>query len=202
MAIVHDLYKSMFRKDYESIWRQFAEQNSGKYEPVSSDRVVIPYKNFTLTLDDYTHYIVVSSTAYESEYTRALVEFKCTDNFKFLITQQGFIENISKLFGAQDIRIGDKSFDKKFMVKANDEWKAKELLSNKTITSLLVENNTLRFTLTNEEGLFSEKPAEGNLMLYYVWDGKIKQLRELNHVLTLFTTTVDSLEKMCAIKPA
>ncbi len=202
MSIAHDLYKSMFRKDYEIIWRQFAEQCSGKYEPISSDRVVIPYKNFTLTFDDYTHYTVVSGTAYESEFTRAIVEFTCTENFKFLITQQGFVENISKLFGAQDIRIGDKLFDKKFMVKSNDESNVKELLSNKSITSLMLQNKTLRLTLTNEEGLFSEKPKEGNVMLYYVWDGKIKQVAELHNVLALFTTTLDSLEKMCAIKPA
>lgn len=209
MSLIADLYRSIFRKDYESVWRQFASQNGGTYAPIISDRVVIPYKNYTLTFDDYTHYTVVNQNSYESAFTRGIVEFTCSGNFahsdsfpgKFLITQQGFIENISKIFGAQDIQLGDKSFDKKFMVKGNDEAKVKTLLSDSSILKLIIQNKTLRLTITDEEGLFGEKPKAGNMMLYYVLDEKIKQLNQLNTIHSLFVHILDSLEKNYSIKP-
>ena len=201
MTIFKDIYKSIFGKDYGPIWRQFANENNGTYLPVSDDRVQLPYKDFTITLDTYTNYTVVGGSSYEAEYTRGLVEFACHDNFKLLITQQGFIEKVGKVFGAQDIRIGEKQFDKKFMVKSNDEGKTLLVLSNNSITKLLQDIKTIRLDITDGEGLWDEKPSEGNYMLYFVADGKITHIDHLNKLYRLFSDTLDTLTKLNSIKP-
>jgi len=201
MTILKDIYKSIFGKDYGPVWQQFAKENSGTYSPISDDRVEFPYKDFTITFDAYIHYTVVGGSSYEHEYTRGLVEFISPDSFKLLITQQGFIDNVGKLFGAQDIQIGDKQFDKKFIVKSNDEGKALLTLSNNSITKALQDLKTVRLDITDGEGLWSEKPKEGKFMLYYVLDDKITHIDQLNKVYGLFADTLDTLTKLNSIKP-
>jgi hypothetical protein len=137
MTILKGIYKFILGKDYAPVWQQFAKEKGGTYLPISNDRVQFPYMDFTITFDAYTHYVVVGGSSYEYEYTRGQVEFFCPDNFKLLITQQGLIDNVAKLFGMQDIQIGNKQFDKKFIVKSNDEAKTLLLLSNNSITKSL-----------------------------------------------------------------
>ncbi len=201
MTIIKDIYKSIFGKDYGPVWQQFAKESRGTYSPISDARVEFPYKDFKITFDAYTHYTVVGGSSYEHEYTRGLVEFISPDGFKLLITQQGFIDNVGKLFGAQDIQIGDTQFDKKFMVKSNDETKALLTLSNNSILKALQQLKTIRLDITNDEGIWSEKPKEGNFMLYYVLDGKITHIDQLNKLYSLFADTLDTLTKINSIKP-
>ena len=82
------LYRYFFGKDFGPVWQQFAKENGGEYAPVIDDRVLVPYKNFTITFDAFTNYTIVGGSAYKTEYTRGLVEFNSSDNFKLLITQQ------------------------------------------------------------------------------------------------------------------
>lgn len=201
MTILKDIYKSLFGKDYGPVWQQFAKESRGTYSPISDDRVEFPYKDFTVIFDAYTHYTVVGGSSYEHDYTRGLVEFDSPNNFKLLITQQGFIENVGKLFGAQDIQIGDKLFDKKFTVKSNDETKALLTLSNNSIVQALQDLKTIRLDITDGEGLFSEKPTQGQYMLYFVIDEKITNIDQLNKLYRLFADTLDTLTKICSIGP-
>ncbi len=201
MTILKDIYKSIFGKDYGSVWQQFAKESHGTYSQINDDRVEFPYKDFSITFDAYTHYTVVGGSSYEHEYTRGLVEFISPDSFKLLITQQGFIDNVVKLFGAQDIQIGDKQFDKKFLVKSNDEGKALLTLSNNSITKALLDLKTIRLDITDGEGLFSEKPTQGLFMLYFVLDEKITSMDQLNKLYRLFGDTLDTLTKICSIRP-
>lgn len=201
MTIFKDIYRSIFGKDYAPVWQQFAKEKGGTYLPISDDRVQFPYKDFTITFDAYTHYVVVGGSSYEHEYIRGQVEFFCPDNFKLLITQQGLIDNIGKLFGMQDIQIGEKQFDKKFIIKSNDEAKTLLLLSNSAITKSLQDINPVRFDITDGEGLWDEKPREGNFMLYFVLKDKIKHIEQLNKMYSLFSDTIDALTKLNSMKP-
>lgn len=202
MTLLKDIYGSIFGKNDESIWRQFASENHGSYIPIFNHRVQLSYKDFTIIFDAHSHFTTVGNSSYEAEYTRGLVEFVSSDSFKLRITKQGFFENIGKLFGLQDIRIGEKEFDGKFIVKSNDEPKTLLMLSNNSITKLLQEIKTVRFDITDDDGLFDEKPTQGNSMLYFVLDGKVKDVRELNKLFHLFRDTLDSLTKTCSIRAA
>jgi hypothetical protein len=201
MTIIKDIYKSIFCKDYAPVWRQFAQEKGGTYLPIGNDRVQFPHKDFTITFDAYIHYVVVGGSSYEYEYTRGQVEFFCPDNFKLLITQQGLIDNVAKLFGMQDIQIGDKQFDKNFVIKSNDEPKTLLLLSNSSITKSLQDLKPVRFDITDGEGLWDEKPEAGNFMLYFVLKDKIKHIDQLNKMYSLFSDTIDTLIKLNSMKP-
>ena len=201
MTILKDIYRSIFGKDYTPVWQQFAKEKGGTYLPISDDRILVQYKNYTITVDAYTHYVVVGSNSYEYEYIRGQVEFICPDNFKLLITPQGLINNISKLFGMQEIQIGDKGFDKKFIIKGNDEVKTLLFLSNNAITQSLQDLKPVRFDITDGDGLWDEKPGDGNSMIYFVSKGKIKHIEQLHKMYNLFSDTIDTLTKLNSMKP-
>ncbi len=203
MGLFKNIYDSLFGKDYGVIWKQFSLENSGifRFSP-RGYKLEYPYGDFLITIETHIHYTTVGGNTYESEYVRVITEFASKDHFNLLITQQGLIENISKFFGAQDVQTGDKRFDKRFMIKSNDEAKTQLILSNSSITNVLLESETIRLAVTDGEGLFNEKPKEGSFMLYYVLDSKIKQIDQLNKIHSLFTNMLDTLAKNATVKPA
>lgn len=200
MTIFKTIYRSIFGKDYSSVWRQFAKESNGTYLPGGEQKVEFPYKDHKIIFDTYTHYTNVGGSSRESEYVRAMVEFQSPDSLKLILIPQDLIETIAKLFGAQDIVIGDKAFDKKFMIKGNDEYKAQLILSNSSIKKALMELEFVRLEISNEEGLFGEKVNEGNYMLYYVSEEKITHIDQLNKMYRLFGDMLDVLTKVSSIK--
>lgn len=198
MSLFRRIYNSLFGKDSGMIWKQFSKENSGIFRFSSRGyRLDFPYKDFTITLETYSYYTNREET---SEYIRGVVEFVSRDQFMLLITRQGLVENISKIFGAQDIQIGDRRFDKDFMIKSNDEMKTRFILSNDSIAGILLKNQTVRLEITNGEGLFGEKPKEGNYMLYYILEREIEEIGQLNELSFLFKTLLDELIKMGIVK--
>ncbi len=200
MTLFKRIYNSLFGKDYGSVWKQFSKENSGIFRFSSRGyRLDFRYRNFPITIETYSYYTTPEET---SEYVRGVVEFVSLDPFKILLTRQGLMENISKIFGAQDIQIGDKRFDKDFMIKSNDETKTRFLFSKDAVAKILLKNQTIRLEITDEEGLFGEKPKAGNCMLYYILEEEINEINQLNDISLLFKAILDALMEMNVIKPA
>lgn len=103
------------------------------------------------------------------------------------IVPQDLIETIGKFFGAQDIKIGNKEFDKRFMIKGNDELRIKHLLDN-YIRDFLIPQKVVRFEITDGEGIFDEKPKEGHYKIYYISENKITQEDQLRRLYFFFET--------------
>ncbi len=199
MTLFKRIYDSLFGKDYGMVWKQFSKENSGifRFSP-RGYRLDFLYRNFPITIETYSYYTTPEET---SEYVRGVVEFAALDPFKLLLTRQGLVENISKIFGAQDIQIGDKRFDKDFMIKSNDETKTRLLFSDASIAKVLLKNQSVRLEITDGEGLFGEKPKAGNSMLYYILEGEINEINQLNDISSLFKTVLDALMEMNVVKP-
>ncbi len=200
MTILKTVYKYFFGKDSSLVWRQFAKENKGAYLPDSEHNVEYTYKSYAVAFSSYTYYTVVGGNSYEKDYTRGIVEFFSPDNLKLTLTPQGIIDNIGKLFGSQDIIIGESQFDKKFMIKGNDEYKIQELFSDKSIQELLLELNVIRLEITNEGGLFDEKVKVNHSMIYFVSEEKIKHIDQLNKLSKLFAELITALTKLNSIK--
>lgn len=58
------------------------------------------------------------------------------DGLYFKISRQGFFDSIGKLFGMQDIEIGDPFFDEQFVIKGNNPEKIKLLFADGNIKEL------------------------------------------------------------------
>lgn len=68
-------------------------------------------------------------------------------SFRFNIKKQNLKHEIGKLFGMQDIVIGDAEFDKAFLIQTNEETKVKELLSDAEVCAELLKHPVLEFKI-------------------------------------------------------
>lgn len=176
------IFSTNLGNDNGRSWQNFAKEVKGNYStPYGEDMVDFYIKNYKVVFDNHTHHIVLDTGTSEREYSRGIVEFVSPDNLKMRILPQDLIETIGKFFGAQDITIGNKAFDRKFMIKGNNESQIKFLLDG-IIRDFLLRQKIVRFEITDGEGIFDEKPKEGHYMIYYLSETKINdedQLREL-----------------------
>jgi hypothetical protein len=204
MTILKDIYKSFSGRDYEAVWRQFSAENNGtyiigKYDKL--DSVEIIYLNHKIIFDRYIRYHVVGGHSHDTEFTRIQLEFITPDDLRFRITKKGFIDLIACFFGAQVIQVGDKSFDKKFIIKGNDEYKIQTIFSNPIMKDLLLMQEDIQLQIIDKKGVFDELIQEGNVLLYYISETLVKDKEQLNSLLNLYQTLVDQLTRTSSMKP-
>ncbi len=87
------------------------------------------------------------------------------NDFRFAIHKEGFLDEIGKFFGMQDVELGYEEFDKKVIVKTNDEEKVKKIFSDadernffKTLDAdysfgITIRNHEKELELTIEKGV-------------------------------------------------
>ncbi len=203
MSFIRTIYRALRPKDTSGPWRQFAQKNTGEYVYQCGDTVIFHHNQFKITFQVHTHSTVAGSSSYEREYFRAIAAFISPDKLQMKILRQDLIASIGKFFGAQDIEVGDWSFDPEFMIKGNDREKIQLILSDKSIQKMLLEqrDEMLRLEVTDEYGLFSEKAPEGQSMLYFISEEKIKQAEQLERIKELITRFLDLLGKTNSAKP-
>jgi len=204
MNILKNIYKFNLDKNNETVWSVFSDENNGKFingQYGNHDHVEINYLHHKIIFDRYTHYQVVGNKSFDTLFTRVRLEFKIQDEFRFKLTKQGFINTIDKLFGAQDIQVGDVVFDKKFMIKGNNEYKIQTIFSNKVLQKLLLQQDDIQLQILDKEGVFSEQIKEGNAMLYYISEKVVKEKEQLNSLLKIYQILIDQLTKTNSIKP-
>ncbi|BAV07281.1 hypothetical protein SAMN05421788_10295 [Filimonas lacunae] len=71
--------------------------------------------------------------------------------FRFAIHPQNFLYEIGKLFGIQDVTIGYPDFDKKVVVKTNDEEEVKALFADKSIRETYQDMDDYVLSVTENE---------------------------------------------------
>lgn len=170
--------KRMFRPSDVEIWRKLENEANARFEKGDfwhRDKVEVTHNEWTITLDTYF------SASTKNEYTRMRAKLPMQADFRFLITREGLLSEIAKLFGAQDIQIGDPDFDKLFMIKGNHEGLIKQMLQNAKIKQLLLAQPEVHFALTPENELLFAVPVI------------IKDIPRVKQLFELFTETLEFL---------
>jgi hypothetical protein len=75
----------------------------------------------------------------EKPLTSFSAELSDQTSFRFSIQKQGLKHEIGKLFGMQDVIVGQPEFDKRFLIQTNDEEKVKKIFSNEDVSAKLLE---------------------------------------------------------------
>nr|WP_315150009.1 hypothetical protein [uncultured Flavobacterium sp.] len=174
----------------ENIWKSFSEQTGGTFfegQYGMLDGTIISYKNWKIVFDYYDLY----SGKFNERFTRIFVPIVSVDDFRFEIYNNGIIRSIEKIFGAQDIEIGIKEFDKRFILKANNGFKLKKLLLNPRIRQLLEIQKEVNFEISNYKGIWEKETQE--LEVSYFVKGEIKSIETLSSLLDLFKLVLDKL---------
>lgn len=135
------IYKDVFSK--KELWKDLAELYDGEFKikqtiskDINSLQLEIPYKNYIIVL-----------TETDTKPLKFETELKLNRKFEFNISWENIVERILKLFGKQDIKVGDKEFDKKYLIQSNEPKLIKKILNYKGMSKILLKHNLYLLSL-------------------------------------------------------
>jgi len=187
-----------FGNKKDEIWQQLCENpkfSFKKGETEQTDRIIAKADNWKVVLD--THNI---RTKYDThDFTRIRAPYVNKDGFRFSIYRGSIFDEIAKLFGKQDIKLGYEELDRQFIIQANDEEKMKELFADPVLADELLLKETVFFEVREDEGFHHEEFPEGVDELYLLADGIITNPDVLRSLYDLFSRT---LQRLCHLGSA
>ncbi|WP_318640243.1 hypothetical protein [Flavobacterium ardleyense] len=187
------------------VLKQFSKLMNGNFIERSyweSDKVKILHRNHPIIFDNYTEFRTSGGQNFEQKYTRVLSSFSSNSDFRFEIYPQSLLDSISKIFGAQDVKIGDKEFDRKFIIKSNDELKVKSFLKNDPVKLQILAFKDINFQISDQKGIWGEKLPDGEFELSFFINGLVDHTEILKQIHKLFCAALNRLEEMDILKTA
>jgi hypothetical protein len=189
----------LFGPSKKEIWKILSEQTGSEFVEggffCGPDKVVVQYKDWTITLDTYT----VSTGKTSTTYTRMRAPYVNIDGFRFSLYRSGIFTEIGEFLGFHDIEIGNEEFDNNFVIKSSDEDKVKELLAEPRIRDLIDQQPRFHLEVKDDEGWFGASFPEGVDELYFRVPGVIKDIEQLKGLFEIFS---EVLNRLCIIGAA
>jgi hypothetical protein len=192
------LMRRLFGPSRKEIWTKLSEDMHGRYVAERwgrGDKVQVEHNDWTLTLDTYA----VSTGKVTIVFTRMRAPFVNPTGFRFTLYRKSIFTGIGKLFGMQDIEIGDPPFDDGFVVKATNESRVRQLLGVPKIRELISAQKDIKLEIKDDEGWFGTTFPDGVDELHFAVAGVIKDVERLKLLYDLFAET---LEELCRIGAA
>jgi len=130
---------------WKHVWMEFADEFQGSVDDPNPDSsqagmsIMVPIKNTPWLLV----YTLEPGKNGNHGHTTIETNYAGSRDFKFAILPQKQLSAFSKLFGMQDIIVGDKDFDLHFVIKGNDASSVRDLFANDEIRALVVEEPTI-----------------------------------------------------------
>lgn len=172
-------------------WKLLSDELNGEFiapKTFRTPKVILPYKNFKVCLDTYT----VSTGQSTITYTRMRTLFVNKEEFSFKTYKEGFFAKVGKALGMPDIEIGDIDVDNKLIIKGENEYLIKDLLSRDDIKEKLLSIKNINLKT-------EKKVYDNNIHLYresvlnQTVTGVIKDVELLKSWYYLFVSVIDGM---------
>lgn len=186
------LFRQVFGPSKEEIWSQLSREIGAEYKEdgfFKAGRLVLSHRQWEITLDTYTMHTGKSSITY----TRMRAPYVNRDGFRFRIYRKNVFSGIGKLFGVQDVEVGDAFFDDQFIIQGKPEHLVRSLLTNAMVRQLIQSQKDIHFQIKDDEGWFKKSFPEGVDELYFEVVGVIKDRERLKNLFDLFSLVLDEL---------
>ncbi|HKI55000.1 MAG TPA: hypothetical protein VJ987_12810 [Anaerolineales bacterium] len=186
------LLRQVFGPSKEEIWSQLSGEIGAEYQErgfFKEGKVVLSHRQWEITLDTYTVHTGKTTIIY----TRMRAPYVNRDGFQFNIYRKNIFSGIGKMFGGQDIEVGDAFFDDQFIIKGEPEHLVRSLLTNGMIRHLIQEQKDIHFQVKDDDGWFKSRFPEGVDELYFEVVGVIKDRERLKKLFDLFSLVLDEL---------
>ena len=169
-------YKNVLAK--KELWKEIAKKLNGKFKikqtisrDISTLILEIPYKNQMVVL-----------TESDTRPLRSEINMDLKEPFELSISWEGGVEKIMKIFGSQDIQIGNQEFDKKYLIQSNNSSQTISILRD--LKDLILKLNiyimNLHYEKSGQHKLLITKDRNSNTI------DEIIELIELNFRLVDF----------------
>ena len=186
------ILRQLFGPSQEETWRQLAAETEGDfikggfYRP---HKVEVRVSDWTITLDTYT----VSSGKHSTTFTRLRAPYVNKDGFRFTIYRKSIFSGLGKLFGMQDIEIGEPAFDEAFIIQGTDAAKVRALFAYPQLRELISAQPAIHLYVKDDEGWFGTQFPEGVDALSFQVVGVIKDVERLKSLFLMFAATLNYL---------
>jgi len=164
-------------------WKDLADELNGTLiveqsisKEVESLMLQIPYKRYNIKFT-------------ESDTLPLKINCKLPINqlFEFSVSYEDSIEKLLKLFGHQDIQVGDTLFDKKYLIQGTDDELVTYLFADGETKAILLSNNVFSFTCRYDK-------TDRTIQLASLASQTVHSKSELSELFRLFYLTIDNLE--------
>lgn len=196
----------MFNEKYDSetnaAWSSFGREVNGFHElGLHTMYGRISYKSgpWELILDTYSRRNRHDNFNDVEEYTRIRAPYENHDGFICEVYDSSFLSIIGKLVGMQDIEIGDNLFDKRFIIKANDDVKMLGLLKQDRVRELIQLHSNVHLKVNSDQRILGSYHPEGRNEVYFETNKIISDLNTLRSLNEFFILLIDSLCKMDSV---
>ena len=179
--------------------RKFSREMNGNFIERSyweSAKVEILYHNRPIIFDNYTEFRTSGGQNFQQHYTRVLSPILSNSNFRFEIYPQTLLNSISEIFGAQDVIIDDKEFDRRFIIKSNDELKVKAFLKDDSLKHQIISFKDINLQISDQKGIWGDKLPDEEFELSFFIKGLVDNIELLKQIHKSFCGALNSLEEM------
>jgi hypothetical protein len=145
------------------------------------------YRGRSLTLDTFTRGGGADSAP--TSYTRIVIFVNNQSHFYLALYEESVFSKIGKLFGAQDIQIGDEEIDRRFMIKGQPESVIVSLIATSGLRQKLLEARSLNLEMDGRELYFEEQGVE-------------MDVNYLRFLFDLLSDMAEAIERAGGIMPA
>src|SRR5437016_2174322 len=136
------------------------------------DKVTVHVGPWSVVLDTY----VVSTGKSAVIFTRIRAPYVNRDGLRFTVYRKSLFTALGKFMGMQDIAIGEPAFDEAFVIKANDAAQVRALLADPELRELLLRQESISFSVKDDEGIFGPAFNESVDELYFQVVGVLKDV--------------------------
>ncbi len=188
--------KKAFGSSKKEIWSQIADEIGGEFLDHGfwkTDALIYRHKEWQLVLDTFSRQAGNNNHTF---YTRMRAPFINKDQLYLKIYRKHFFSFFEKLFGMQDIIIGDQYFDDQFIIKGNHEEKIKHLLYSEELKQLIDAHPRIHVQIKKDDGWFGKQFPEGVDQLYFECVGILKDKESLRALFELFSLLLDRLVRI------
>ena len=154
----------VLRGKYHDVWKQFAADIGGEYrEGVRSahDEVHFTAHGREGVLEGDLMMVMVGKIFVPVLTTRLVVLLPSVETHRFSLVPAGFGSAIARWFGAQDIAVGDETFDEAFVLKGVEPVFVQRLFADTKLRSRCDEAATFSYLQRRDDKVFWSDPTPG-----------------------------------------
>lgn len=140
-------------------WGELAGRTGLALEPGSffvPSRLTGTYRGHSLTLDTFTR----GSRKRRTTYTRIVIFVNNQANIYLALYEEGLFSKIGKVFGAEDVQIGDEEVDRRFRIKSRPANFAAVLFTSINLRSKLLQARSVNIAVDGRELHFEQRGVE------------------------------------------
>lgn len=124
-----------------------------------------------------------------SEYAMLRSQVSLNDDFKFVIHDKGFIDEVGKFFGMQDVKTGYDELDRHSIIKTNNENKIRQIFENVAL------RNTFSSLASFHSGIHTHNGDGQQHFLELYVDENVEDLSTLKKLYEAFYNLLNAIEQ-------